>query len=118
LENKFPSSQIRHHLGKTQKQLAQLLGTSLQAKQSFEQGWRDISVHAERQLVFLLALKRSHGKRGRSCWVMRKYPIGDKAKLPRMGISRREPLLVYQWYNLSWQGSEKLEREDEPLPTM
>ena len=40
--NKKEFSQIRHDLGKTQKQMAQLLGTSLKAVQSFEQGWRDI----------------------------------------------------------------------------
>ncbi|MCX5879496.1 MAG: transcriptional regulator, partial [Deltaproteobacteria bacterium] len=48
-------SRIRGYLGKTQNELAQLLGTSLKAIQSFEQGWRRIPVHAERQVLFLLA---------------------------------------------------------------
>ena len=48
-------SSIRAYLGKTQKELAQLLGTSLKAIQSFEQGWRRIPVHVERQVLFLLA---------------------------------------------------------------
>ncbi len=42
-------SLIRCRLGKTQNQFAQLLGTSLKAIQSFEQGWRDISPHSEWQ---------------------------------------------------------------------
>ena len=36
--NKKEFSQIRQHLGKTQNQTAQLLGISLKAVQSFEQG--------------------------------------------------------------------------------
>ena len=47
--NKKEFSQIRNQLGKTQMQMAQLLGVSLKAIQSFEQGWREIPVHAERQ---------------------------------------------------------------------
>ena len=52
-------SEIRRHLGKTQLQMAQLLGISLKAIQSFEQGWRNIPVHIERQVLFLLASKKS-----------------------------------------------------------
>jgi hypothetical protein len=40
---------IRRHLGKTQEQMSQILGLSLKAIQSFEQGWRNIPVHVERQ---------------------------------------------------------------------
>ncbi|MCK4792980.1 MAG: helix-turn-helix domain-containing protein, partial [Desulfobacteraceae bacterium] len=32
----------RKKLGKTQKQLAELLGTSLKAVHSYEQGWRSV----------------------------------------------------------------------------
>ena len=41
-------SGIRHLLGKTQSQLARLLGTSFKAIQSFEQGWRNVPAHTER----------------------------------------------------------------------
>jgi DNA-binding XRE family transcriptional regulator len=75
-------SRIRRDLGKTQKQLGQLLGASLKAMQSFEQGWRNIPVHAERQLLFLLALKRSQGKRGRPCWEIRECPPERKQSCP------------------------------------
>ncbi|MFC1935046.1 helix-turn-helix domain-containing protein [Chloroflexota bacterium] len=51
-------SQIRRSLGKTQGELARLLCVSPKAIQSFEQGWRNIPASAERQLLFLISLKR------------------------------------------------------------
>ena len=61
-------SKIRQHFGKSQRQIAQLLGVSLKAVQSFEQGWRDIPVHIERQLLFLFALKQNSDKKVKPCW--------------------------------------------------
>ena len=46
---------IRLHLGKTQKEIANLLGISARSVESFEQGKRSIPVHIERQILFLLA---------------------------------------------------------------
>jgi DNA-binding XRE family transcriptional regulator len=67
--NKNGFSKIRHHLGKTQRQVAQLLGISTKAIQSFEQGWRRIPPHVERQALFLLAMKASRGGEGiPRCW--------------------------------------------------
>ena len=68
-------STARQYLGKTQSQMAQLLGVSLKAIQSFEQGWRNIPVHIERQVLFLLALK-TPPKKVRPCWVIRKLSCG------------------------------------------
>ncbi len=67
-------SQIRHYLGKSQKELARLLCVSVKAIQSFEGGWRNIPAHAERQLLFLLTLKKSQEKNGASCWELRNCP--------------------------------------------
>ena len=67
-------STARQYLGKTQRQMAQLLGVSLKAIQSFEQGWRNIPVYIERQFLFLLASKKSPPKKERHCWVIRKCP--------------------------------------------
>jgi DNA-binding XRE family transcriptional regulator len=50
-------AKIRAYLGKTQQQMAQLMGISTKAIESFEQGWRNITPHIERQLYFLLSLK-------------------------------------------------------------
>ena len=75
-------SQIRYCLGKTQNQLAQLLGCSPKAVQSFEQGWRKISVHTERQVLFFLALKSYPHKKNRPCWVIRNCPKEIKQYCP------------------------------------
>ncbi len=62
---------IRRDLQKTQKEMAQLLGLSLKAVQSFEQGWRHIPVHVERQVLFLLAMKGKGQEKTRNCWEIR-----------------------------------------------
>ena len=67
-------SLIRHYLGKTQKQLALLLCVSHKAIQSFEAGWRHIPVYAERQLLFLLSLKRATDEKAGPCWEIRNCP--------------------------------------------
>ena len=75
-------SRIRHHLGRTQKQMAQLLGTSPKAIQSFEQGWRNIPVHIERQVLFLLALKYAQKKMARPCWIIRRCSEETRRNCP------------------------------------
>jgi len=79
---KHEFSRIRRHLGKTQSQLARLLGTSSKAIQSFEQGWRNVPLHTERQLLLLLVLKSSLGKKTKPCWVIRKCPPKTKQDCP------------------------------------
>lgn len=68
-------SNIRRYLGKSQKQLAQLLCVSTKAIQSFEQGWRKISANAERQLLFLLSLKRQLDNSINPCWKIKNCPV-------------------------------------------
>ncbi len=75
-------SAARKYLGKTQSQMAQVLGVSLKAIQSFEQGWRNIPVHIERQVLFLLALKNLPPKKNSSCWEIRKCPVKTKQNCP------------------------------------
>ena len=75
-------SKIRRHLEKTQSEMARLLGTSLKAIQSFEQGWRNVPVHTERQALFLLFLKKSPHKKNRACWVIRKCPMETRQNCP------------------------------------
>lgn len=59
---------IRAKLGKTQKEMAQLIGTSIKAVHSYEQGWRRVPHHVEKQLLFLLS-RASGGRRDeRNCW--------------------------------------------------
>jgi len=73
-------SQIRRYLGKTQNQLARLLSVSPKAIQSFEQGWRNISANAERQLLFLLSLKGSSDENTSPCWEIRNCPFEEREK--------------------------------------
>ena len=86
-------STTRGYLGMTQSQMAQLLGVSLKAIQSFEQGWRNIPVHTERQVLFLLALKKSPPQKDRPCWVVLKCP---------MEIRRNCPAWEFQAGHLCW----------------
>jgi len=62
-------SEIRLHLGKTQNEMARILGVSSKAVQSFEQGWRNIPVHVERQILLLLALKKRTATGNKPCWL-------------------------------------------------
>jgi DNA-binding XRE family transcriptional regulator len=75
-------SRIRLHLRKTERQMAQLLGISLKAIQSFEQGRRNIPVHIERQVLFLLASKKSPFQKERPCWVIRKCLMEIRQNCP------------------------------------
>ena len=73
---------IRRHLEKTQTQMAQILGVSPKAIQSFEQGWRKIPVHIERQILLILALKSRATKRNKPCWLTRQCPEEDRQNCP------------------------------------
>jgi len=70
--NKKEFSKIRHNWAKSQNEMGQLLGISSKAVQSFEQGWRRIPMHAERQILFLLSLKQNATNKQKPCWVLRK----------------------------------------------
>lgn len=73
---------LRQELQKTQKQISELLGTSLKAAQSFEQGWRKIPVHIERQMLFLMYMKKKSGRELPPCWVIRKCPAQTRQTCP------------------------------------
>lgn len=73
---------IRKKLGKTQKEVAQLLGISLKAVCSYEQGWRTIPSHVERQLFFLLTKKQSVHGRAVDCWELRHCPEEKRQRCP------------------------------------
>ncbi len=75
-------AESRLHLGKTQNQMAQILGISPKAVQSFEQGWRNVPVHVERQILLILALKYHASKKGKSCWLERNCPAERKKECP------------------------------------
>jgi len=72
---------IRNILNKTQKQMAELLGTSLQTIRSYEQGWRAIPGHVERHTFFLLSRSAKNNTRN-SCWTVNDCPEEFKEKCP------------------------------------
>lgn len=61
-------SGFRNRLGKTQKQLAGLLGMSIKAIHSYEQGRRKIPSHIERNLIFLVINQRKTQNQLAPCW--------------------------------------------------
>ncbi len=74
--------EIRKRLGKTQKEMSRLLGVSLKGVKSFEQGWRKVPVHVERQMLFLLSRKEPPGQIGKNCWQIKKCSKKQKENCP------------------------------------
>ena len=75
-------SYLRNRLGKTQRQMAQLLGTSEKAIQGYEQGWRKVPMHVERQVLFLVSRLREKKKDLKPCWVIKNCPPKRKKQCP------------------------------------
>jgi DNA-binding XRE family transcriptional regulator len=65
---------VRRYLEKTQNELAKLICVSPKAIQSFEQGWRNIPPHVERELLLLLSLKKPVDGSEQPCWEIKKCP--------------------------------------------
>ena len=72
----------RKKLGKTQKEMAHLLGTSVKAVRSYEQGWRSVSTHVERQVFFLLSRLNTNKSSQKPCWIIKKCPPTRRNKCP------------------------------------
>ena len=75
-------ARFRKNLKKTQKEMAQLLGTSLKAIHSYEQGWRKIPPGVERQMFYLIANKRGNEKPQKACWNVKNCPPHKKESCP------------------------------------
>ncbi|RJX28398.1 MAG: transcriptional regulator [Desulfarculus sp.] len=73
---------LRAELSKTQNEMAQLLGTSLKAVHSYEQGWRKVPGHVERQMLFLLACQRNREGRLAACWKVKHCPPETRRRCP------------------------------------
>jgi hypothetical protein len=74
--------EIRKRLDKTQREIANLLGISLKAVCSYEQSWRAIPSHVERQLIFLLARKMKRQQEIPNCWELRNCPEEKRNQCP------------------------------------
>ncbi len=74
--------EIRKRLHKTQKEMSQLLGVSLKAVHSYEQGWRSVPAHVERQIYFLLSRKIHDQETLRKCWDIKNCPPERRDRCP------------------------------------
>jgi transcriptional regulator with XRE-family HTH domain len=72
----------RRRLNKTQQEMARLLGTSIKAVHSYEQGWRNVPPHAERQILFLLVHAEWAGRTPEPCWEILDCPDDQKDRCP------------------------------------
>jgi hypothetical protein len=73
---------FRKKLNKTQAQMAQLLGISLKAVHSYEQGWRRVPTAVERQMYFLVVKQNSKKGKTKVCWQIKKCSPELKVKCP------------------------------------
>lgn len=69
-------------MGLSQQAFANLLGMSLKAIQSYEQEWRPIADHVERQVLYLFAKHLGLKQKTANCWEIRKCDPGICAKCP------------------------------------
>jgi DNA-binding XRE family transcriptional regulator len=75
-------SNLRRKLNKTQKEMALLLGVSIKAVHSYEQGWRNVPAYIERQLYFLISRKKGFHEKLKMCWEIKRCPDSRKNKCP------------------------------------
>jgi hypothetical protein len=71
----------RARLKKTQQQMALLLGTSIKAIHSYEQGWRQIPPAVERQMLFLLSRVVADRSR-KPCWKAKGCSLEQRKQCP------------------------------------
>ncbi len=73
---------IRAKVGMTQAEVAQALGVSIRAIQSYEQGWREVPTHIMVQMLVLAAAHHTLPDERRSCWDITGCPPERQAKCP------------------------------------
>ncbi|MFA7172842.1 MAG: helix-turn-helix domain-containing protein [Kiritimatiellia bacterium] len=73
---------IRKNAGLTQAAVAQALGVSIRAIQSYEQGWREVPTHIMVQLLVLAAAHQTGERKRSACWDVTKCPPERQALCP------------------------------------
>ncbi len=81
----------RKRLGKTQKEIAELLGLALKTVQAYEQGSRNIPAYIERELWFLLSNQRGSYINGEMCW-----------DIVECGVKEECPAWEFQTGHMCW----------------
>ena len=108
---------LRKRLSRTQKQMAQLLGVSLKAVHSYEQGWRTVPPAVERHLLFLASLANTVAP-ATLCWDVRGCPPERRAECPASQFDARRHVLADQRDALQRLGPGQLGEQDEHLPQL
>lgn len=80
--NKSVFRNCRRFLNRTQKEMAAILGMSLKAVHSYEQGWRSIPNQVERQMLFLVSRKLNGDFEDRPCWEIKDCPPETREACP------------------------------------
>lgn len=62
--------------------MAHLMGLSLKAIKSYEQGWRTIPSYVEREILFLVTKKFETLEQKKPCWIVNKCPNHIKSACP------------------------------------
>ena len=86
---------FRNKLNKTQEEIACLLGVSVRAVRSYEQGWRIVPVHVERQVLFLVTKKKRNTKMLQPCWRVKKCPAERKKKKGFKSYTKKTTVKIY-----------------------
>lgn len=79
---------LRKRFDKTQKQMAQLLGVSIKAVHSYEQGWRSVPDHVEKQLLLLAVSANRKHTRQKECWTINRCPASVRRQCPAWEFDR------------------------------
>jgi transcriptional regulator with XRE-family HTH domain len=86
---------LRKELGHSQREMAERLGVSTKAVQSYEQGWRKMPRHVEQQLLLQAILGRHPDlTKMPRCWRLRKCSLEIRRRCP----SARLKLAGLCWY--------------------
>ena len=91
----FTVKRLREELGHSQREMAEVLGVSTKAIQSYEQGWRKTPPHVEQQ-VLLQAILRRHPdlRKVPRCWKLNKC----SAEIRRLCPSAKLKLPGFCWF--------------------
>ena len=81
----------RKKLGKTQKEIADLLGIALKTVQCYEQGSRKIPAYIEREMLFLLSNQRGRFICSDPCW-----------EIIECGVKEQCPAWEFQTGHMCW----------------
>jgi DNA-binding XRE family transcriptional regulator len=73
---------FRKKLHKTQEEMSKLLGVSVKAVRSYEQGWRSVPSHVARQMLFLISKKEENLDPLQPCWIIKNCKQANRETCP------------------------------------